>query len=249
MGPVSFERWKPYQTWWSSLQPGQTIISFNYDLVIERLASEDTGKLVVVMPQTEVPGACNPGKAVRLIKLHGSVNWRRLPEAASPDRCRLQSDDFAITCEDEELAIASPGLTKQRMVKDDFSSLWVHAEAALRAAKAIVFVGYRFPPTDSEALARLLAAIGANESPYLALHTVLGSTRGDDERRLHSLLRYAARVKGRKHTSRVGMDALDGMGQGGLRLYTLVSQGLWAQDFLLVAQQHELLQPYLVNWE
>lgn len=242
----SLERWKPYQAWWRKVEPVHRIISFNYDLLVERLNAVEPRKLYVVPPAADAL----PKDVVPLIKLHGSVNWRCLRGTGVPDKYETgQPDDFVLTCEDYELAIASPGLTKQRMVSDDLMQLWRLAEQELAAADAIVFVGYRFPPTDSEALARLLGAIGGNDNLYLALHTVLGPKKSDDVVRLHALLRYAARVRKREHTSRIGMDAVGGQGVGGRRLYTLVSQELWAQDFLLVAQPHEILQPYLVNWD
>lgn len=168
--PPALERWKPYQTWWRNVSRGDTVVTFNYHLVLEHLARTDPGKLFVVPPGHD---ADLPSGVVHVLKLHGSVDWRRLPGTGVPDRYVTgEADDFAVICEDYELAIASPGLTKQRMVKDAFSSLWMHAEVAIKGAKSIVFVGYRFPPTDSEALERLLGAIGENSELYLALHTV-----------------------------------------------------------------------------
>jgi hypothetical protein len=43
-----------------------------------------------------------------------------------------------------------------------FQSLWDDATEALREPRLIVFIGYRFPPTDTEAARRLLAAIADN---------------------------------------------------------------------------------------
>lgn len=247
MPPPALERWKPYQTWWRNVSPGDTIVTFNYDLVLEHLAKNDSGRMFVVPPGHDAP---LPAGAVRVLKLHGSVDWRRLPGTGVPDRYETGvKEDFAITCDDYELAIASPGLTKQRMVKEAFSALWRHAESAIGKAGAIVFVGYRFPPSDSEALERLLGAIGSNSELYLALHTVLGPNRGEDEKRLHSLLRHAMRNGSREHTSAIGHEALKGIGEGGRRYCTLVSHGLWAQDFALVGKPHEIRQPYFIRWE
>lgn len=177
------------------------------------------------------------------------MNWKREIKPHGPTVYRTtEQDDFALVCADHELAIATPGLTKHGMVGEDFRYLWQRAEEALVGANAVVFVGYRFPPTDSEALRRLAGAIGRNDTLHLALHTVLGP-RSDDDTRLRSLLRFAARARTREHTSKIGVDAVADAGKGGLRLYTLVSQGLWAQDFLLLAQPHEVSQPYMIRWE
>lgn len=241
------EKWIPYETWWQRLTPDRkhTIITFNYDLVIERLALS-IPKLAVVEPSGV---AAAPLNSIPLLKLHGSVDWKRVAVTGGPVQYRTgQSDDFAVTCDDNELAIATPGLTKRAMV-GGFGALWQQAEAELIAADAIVFVGYRFPPTDSEALSRLLGAIGRNQKLYLALHTVLGPKKSDDIARLHSLLHYAAREQRREHTSVVGMEAVRGLGEAGRRAYTLVPQALYSQDFLLVAQMHQIEQPYLIRWD
>lgn len=240
------ERWIPYERWWSRVEADHTIISFNYDLVIEHLALKTPSKMVVVRPGRI--GERSPGM-LPLIKLHGSVDWRRIDGPGNSATYETgQPDDFAMKCEDSELSIASPGWTKQQLIKEHFLSLWQLAHDALVAAEVVVFVGYRFPPTDSEALSRLLAALGQNARngpPHLALHTVLGPKKSDDIVRLHSLLSHAARVGGRRNTA-------DGMNPvsvpGAAPFYTLVSQPLYAQDFLLVAQPGELEKPYLITW-
>ncbi len=240
------ERWTPYRQWWKTVRLEQTIISFNYDLVVERLDSESPTKLYVVPPG---PKRELPLDKVPLIKLHGSVDWLRIPGQGVPDTfAARQAEDFAITCEDSQLAIASPGMTKQRAVRDDFASLWAQAADALAKADAVVFIGYRFPPTDSEALSQLLAALGRNNTPHLAMHIVLGPKRSDDVVRLESLLRYSARVARRTPTPRRTYAELEEAMRRGQHYYSLVSQALWSQDFLLVAQPHELLQSYLVEW-
>ncbi len=248
VGSPHSEKWIPYETWWSRLTPDRrhTIITFNYDLVVERL---DLGRSKIQIVEPSALRALHHDR-IPLIKLHGSVDWKRVEVEGGPVQYETgQADDFALTCQDDELAIATPGLTKRAMVSEGFNALWDRAETALMTADAIVFVGYRFPPTDSEALSRLLGAIGRNDNLYIALHTVLGPNKSDDIARLHSLLRYAARETNREHTSVVGMDAIRGLGEGGRRAYTLVPQALWSQDFLLVTQPHQIEQPYLTRWE
>jgi len=64
------------------------------------------------------------------------------------------------------------------------------ATAALKTADAIVFVGYRFPPTDSAARRILIDAIGENDKQHIVLHTVLGPKVHDDQtERLKAMLR------------------------------------------------------------
>jgi hypothetical protein len=99
-----------------------------------------------------------------------------------------------LKCEDDELAIASPGPTKQTITKQ-LEPLWRMAEGAIKRASHIVFVGYRFPPSDANARTRLLTAIAASETQYVAVHTVLGPRLDDDTVRLTQMLRYALRSR------------------------------------------------------
>ncbi len=247
---VRGERWIPYLEWWKRLTPDRehTIITFNYDLVIESLDSQ-LKKAQFVHPTERQDGPA-PDQ-VPVIKLHGSVDWKRAQAEGAAAKYEIrQRPDFAVTCEDNELAIATPGLTKHGLVSGDFRYLWQRAGEALATADAVAFVGYRFPPTDSAALWEILGAIAKNNSRHLALHTVLGPN-SQDESRLHSLLRFPMRDKRRLDTASLSVDDRKRVGQGGLQgdpLYTLVSQGLWAQDFLLLAHPHEISQAYLVQW-
>ncbi len=166
------------------LTENDTIISFNYDLVVEKLrdarnvrANQTPGlsgsKVDVVHPAPRVeraPGTCP------LLKLHGSVNWQKF--AADPSaRVQPRDDDFALHCSPPQMAIATPGPSKMREA-DGFKCIWNLACDALKAAHAIVFVGFRFPETDAYALERLLGAIEENHpppmTPALRLHVVLG---------------------------------------------------------------------------
>jgi hypothetical protein len=64
--------------------------------------------------------------------------------------------------------------------------LWDAACKEVTDASVVVFMGYRFPPTDSYALERLLGALGENKTPNtLHVVTVLGPNNPDEERLAH----------------------------------------------------------------
>lgn len=170
----STEAWAPFRKWAAGLCADDTIITFNYDRVVE-LLNERAQTVSVVLPGQGVA----PSNQARLLKLHGSVDWKlRSPSSNLPSATRVvepQPDPlFAITCADDELAIASPGPAKLAASTGVFAELWDLAEAALQQADVIVFIGYRFPPSDSYARDRLLGAIGRNTSGNLRVHAVLG---------------------------------------------------------------------------
>jgi len=209
------ERWSPYQRWlrevfvWGE----DTVVTFNYDLVPEMVARSQK-RQDSFQYRTKEPGCSF------LLKLHGSVNWLLQSTLA----VRTDADDrAALTCDDHQLAIAGPGPGKKKLSSGLFEWCWTEALAALEKASAIVFVGYRFPPTDAEARERLLGAIRKNnEQQQLAIHTVLGpDTSSDDSRRLRGLLEHA-------------MAGVRNVRGGGGRGYSLEQQPLWAEDFFSV---------------
>jgi hypothetical protein len=226
---VGTERWAPYRRWAEKVDEGDVVITFNYDLVIEKLAEAvraTTGEKFRV--PTSVPeGMTFPGM-VTVLKLHGSVNWRMTAGGNAKPEVVAQADDyFALSCPSDEMVIASPGPTKlATTVGGPLSSLWAAATFALRRAEAVVFVGYRFPPTDSAARRELIDAIGTNSKDPLALHTVLGPrTHDDDVERLKAMLTVAMDRSGRWLVGDAGP-------QFGRLNYTLTTWPLWAQDFL-----------------
>ncbi len=109
----------------------------------------------------------------------------------------------------------------------------------LRKAQAVVFVGYRFPPSDSLARRFLIESLVGNESTYLGLHTVLGDDiNHPHSRRLHGLLSYAM-----KRASRTLADGPT-YRSNELKIYNLTQHPLWAQDFLDVFEAPHLTSPY-----
>jgi hypothetical protein len=129
------------------------VITFNYDLVLERLAASVPGSKLLVVKPGQVSGMDGHAK---VLKLHGSVNW-----ALDPDSGLIQvgqKEDFALTCEPERLCIASPGPSKVKTT-GYFADLWRLAAAELTRARQIAFIGYRMPPTDVRAADWILSAI------------------------------------------------------------------------------------------
>lgn len=171
-GVTATERWQPYRDWVRSLGSGDTIVTFNYDLVVEMVTKGID--LHVILNEGTATEANDVG-GPRLLKLHGSVDWK-LEVTPNDDAVITRRDDapeFALQCDDREICIATPGATKATTAKQ-LRFIWRAAENALLLADEIYFVGYRFPPTDAESRKRLLTAIHRNERPHLALHAVLG---------------------------------------------------------------------------
>ena len=202
------ERWGPFKDWASRLEAVDTIITFNYDRVLENLIEVlgfEKGPLGIVPPvgpksadvpppQPQQTSMLSHGThQAKVQKLHGSVDWHLAPG----DLVQIgREKTYALRCEDECLCIAGPGPSKIKRTRQ-FESLWVAAEQALREASKIAFIGYRFPPTDVEAARRLLGAISDNTAKRRkALNGGLVSAElvlGDDQQ---SLGRLAALLDG-----------------------------------------------------
>ena len=121
------------------------------------------------------------------------------------------------------------------------SALWEAAKTEIETATAIVFVGYRFPPSDTEARFRILDGISRNQVGVLCVHVVLGpDTANDTSTRMRWLIVNAARRGGRRESK-------PAIQVGGVHQYqslTLVQPPAWGEDFIDGVVEGHLLQAY-----
>ena len=229
------ERWLPYQQWLGSLRETDTILSFNYDRVIELLSptvgavranGEESRWGVQVMGVDEATledeFEARAARLPALYKLHGSVDWS-LEDRGGQERVVRNEWAPALLNGRSKLAIATPGDSKMQMAGGHFKRLWDGAADALRVADEIHIIGFRFPPSDAFPRDRILAPVLENEQDALNIHVVLGPDRGPDLRRVLALLQRTAVIR----------STLDGhIGSSQLRM--LIEQPLWAEDHLSV---------------
>ncbi len=229
------ERWQPHTDWLLGLESSDVVITLNYDRVIEVIDGE--------IAKENRAGVCNVVRAARdwsvaqrarVLKLHGSVDWRWVgtQEAGSIQKADI---DYAERCSVDSLVLATPGPSKHSLVKGRLGHLWKFATEAIRDADCIVFVGYRFPPTDAHARVELLGAISANEKPDLDLHIVLGPEESADVVRLRHMLNAAAR---RDHRRVAPWEA---MHPGNLS-YRVVWHPLFSEDFFSLVRRELLVR-------
>ena len=107
------ERWQPYIAWSQQLTARDTILSFNYDRVLEHLVATgvplDIRRLArdALSQQFQEQMRESEGRA-SVLKLHGSVDWKG--DVADGGQKFSVSEDsfFALNAEDEELVIGTP---------------------------------------------------------------------------------------------------------------------------------------------
>jgi len=173
------ERWLPYVRWARRLSNSDTILSFNYDLVLEALVDDPgrNARIEVVIPGKER----EISEFALALKLHGSLDWR-----IAGGQIEKADAAFALSASPDEMALATPGPTKTAFVKKHLRQHWDAAMEAVKTAQRIVFCGYQFPPTDAYTRGRILRAISENVDCE-SVDIVLG--RAGDGARVASLVK------------------------------------------------------------
>jgi len=189
-----------------------SIITFNHDLIVEneimkrgRLAQRwcapdgygTFGTRLQYVPVPTAPDAikmhgpsCDHGKAIQVLKLHGSLNWRiRMNSRVPPMSLLTGADDpkkdvllapwrtvppvgatvrrptrgRGRTSWETWPLIVPPVHSKQSAISGFLASVWEDAREALRDARRLVLVGYSLPPTDVEAEKLFQRAVAQND--------------------------------------------------------------------------------------
>jgi hypothetical protein len=189
------ERWMPYRRWASHLNGKDTVLTFNYDRVPELLSNnknseEGEPKLKVVVPPVRDRRNDPLGDSFRAIgaapvfKMHGSVDWWEQNGVISADPGRM----FHNQPSDSAPVLGIPGPGKLDLRSKAFAEVWSSAKKAIREAGRIIFVGYRFPPTDAQARLELLQSI-RDRSDNVPVEVVLGpDVNHPDVARMRALL-------------------------------------------------------------
>jgi hypothetical protein len=148
-----------------NLSPRDTVISFNYDCVMDhalrsRGDKKWSARFGYALPKpSRIEGhqhwsaASAPSSAsgsVNLLKLHGSLNWQLPPSdpqgsLSAPIKLKERLYQQRGT---PRFTIIPPERVKNIDGDGNFRALWQNAERAIRNAKTIAFVGFSFTATD-----------------------------------------------------------------------------------------------------
>lgn len=211
------ERAKPYARWLRNIGTASrdTIVTFNYDCVLEHLGGALVRDVLVAGADGDIEQQQYRSKKLGsplLIKLHGSVDWQRIPaNGALPFR---RSGDLEHAVKSPENQIATPGGSKLASSEGDLQALWALASKKIREAQEVIFIGYRIPESDAAAREMILDALQENENKQLRVKVVLGPP-SFDRARLTTLLEVTMPERSRESGS-LDVQAIDA----------------WAQDYL-----------------
>jgi hypothetical protein len=186
------ERWIPYKHWASSLTCNDTLVSFNYDTVVETVCP--MADVVTGVRGPDQHRSWEKTNNPILLKLHGSIDWVLQHDAVV--RVSPSSASFPPA----KPLIGVPGNGKMA-VTSLLGVNWGMACHALKEANEVVFMGYRFPESDSFALKSMMDQIRHNAA--LRATIVLGPAETPDVIRIRELLRMAGVSVGRQHNSRM----------------------------------------------
>jgi hypothetical protein len=187
----SSERKIPYKHWLDGLGRRDSIISFNYDRVIETLSPITACTYAYGEARTEI-SHCQTTNTPLFLKLHGSVDWGL---AKSGKIERHDDAEYGMHPESDGRGLVIPGTDKRDAEEGPLGPLWGLARQVLREADAVVFIGFRFPETDARARQMIVDALGDKAGPARRdLHVVLGP-RSPDSERVMSLLRFASQPR------------------------------------------------------
>ena len=192
---IRTEQWEPFIRWARSLQQADSVITFNYDRVLDLLTVHsppigDEGEPPAAKLTSPIESdfdnsmRAHPNKRyVATFHMHGHVDWARTKEG-------VKNRGKVVAYSDPTNAVlGTPGPTKKGLSEGPLKDIWDKAIRRIRDAHAIVFVGYRFPESDNYAKRRLLDAIWENRSAKV--HIVLGPESDRDVSRLTGMLEWA----------------------------------------------------------
>ncbi len=173
------------ERWASLIQPGDVIVTFNWDVLNERILWQS--RLWSYVDgygfQFGEQSHKDEGTKVIMLKLHGSVNWVQR-EASEPLEGIAHAADFFRGARDSSLRdsfsqaqtdsgrkLVLPTYLKDISSNKALLDLWTRAHQAVAGAKEMFVVGYSLNPIDHPA--RLLFGVALSENIALNCVTVV----------------------------------------------------------------------------
>lgn len=142
-----------YRTLLSRVSAEKTsLISLNYDLLLDHALSQLGLQPEYALDFFDGHQAIQAPAAMRLYKLHGSLNWGYCPSCFSTvltRERRLRSDERCPTCEGPMRVLIIPPTPLKIPPSPFLAALWKKAEWELAQAEEIVFIGYSLSDSDA----------------------------------------------------------------------------------------------------
>lgn len=186
----------------SGLHSGDSIISFNYDCIIDEALKRESGKSWHADNgyAVHVRGGADrwhdhsgrgriANNSIKLLKVHGSLNWRR-DEGAN--QVALREDPYEKQGRGEG-EVVPPVWDKSISGDPVISDVWKAARNALRKGPVLVVVGYSVPETDL--LSQVLFRVATSEGGKGLTHLISVNPDRRAHRKIREVLRHALTPK------------------------------------------------------
>jgi len=168
-----------------NLPCSNTIISLNYDTLVEQ-AMRSTGVLEPDYGTQELSDhfSVPPRARIRLLKLHGSMNWRTCSGCGKVRDVGLSASvtESENCCGTTMLPLIVPPSWDKGIYAPALRHIWQQAFASLKIARHWVFIGTSLPPTDN--YLRNLFALALRHNLWLRHVTILDTGEAENIRKL-----------------------------------------------------------------
>lgn len=152
--------------------PG-SILTFNYDLVFDKLILDRYNAIDYGLPRANVyvkPRSLDIWSGIRMLKLHGSLNWTRCDTCERIDvtlesKAHLERRKGCTSgCAGYRNPVIVPPVRDKERFLGSANPIWRKALEELEEADKTVLIGYSVPETDAAARALLTQAL-VRENP------------------------------------------------------------------------------------
>ncbi|HEX9907044.1 MAG TPA: hypothetical protein VGB78_01065 [Thermoplasmata archaeon] len=152
--------------------PG-SILTFNYDLVFDKLILDRYNAIDYGLPRSDVyvkPRSLDIWSGIRMLKLHGSLNWTRCDTCERIDvtlksRAHLERrKGCRIGCAGYRNPVIVPPVRDKERFLGSANPIWRKAHEELEEADKTVLIGYSVPEADAAARALLMQTLGRENS-------------------------------------------------------------------------------------
>ena len=141
-----------------------TVVSFNYDTVFENSLPSSVSWYYSGIQSEHKSGA------LRIVKPHGSINWDATESGVRVRSSPLRPIIVAPTHLKFVGAFNGNENEKIGYINKSASKVWAEMEKQMRAAKALVFIGYSFPIADLYFASVLRSVLAARDTdPFLVI--------------------------------------------------------------------------------
>ncbi|HZM04960.1 MAG TPA: hypothetical protein VFC44_18320 [Candidatus Saccharimonadales bacterium] len=191
--------------------PKDVILSFNYDCIMDEALKAKARKrwdaargygCNVTVGADFWHNHAGPGRnatfSIQLLKLHGSLNWKRTLPTAAPnpptDGIELRANPYEST-DRSPLEIVPPVWNKAVGEDPVLTAIWKAARQALRDGGVMIVVGYSVPDTDL--LSQSLLHVAPTENGNMISNLIIINPDPGARRKLVEILRNALGAQSR----------------------------------------------------